>query len=138
MSRSGYSEDCDDQWAHIRWRGQVASATKGKRGQKLLTELADALDSMAVKELITNSLKDENGNFCTLGVLGAKRGLDMSGIDPERSEVVADAFDIAEPLAREIVFENDENTHYMTPSERWEYMRKWVQRKIKDTNQVKP
>ena len=42
MSRSGYSEDVDDNWDHIRWRGQVASAIKGKRGQRMLREMLGA------------------------------------------------------------------------------------------------
>lgn len=131
MSRSGYTEDCDDTWSHIRWRGQVASATKGKRGQKLLIELAEALDSMPVKELITEELKSKDGGYCTLGVLAEKRGLDINNINPEYSEEVADAFDIAEPLAREIVYANDEHCEDLSPAERWNFMRKWVQKRIK-------
>ena len=39
MSRSGYSDDLDN-WDLIRWRGQVSSAIRGKRGQGFLRELA--------------------------------------------------------------------------------------------------
>lgn len=42
MSRSGYTDDCDDQWALIRWRGAVNSAIKGKRGQQALRGRLDA------------------------------------------------------------------------------------------------
>ena len=42
MSRSGYSDSLEN-WDLIRWRGQVASAIRGKRGQQLLKELADAM-----------------------------------------------------------------------------------------------
>ena len=46
MSRSGYSDDIDDNWAHIMWRGRVASSIRGKRGQAMLRELLAALDAM--------------------------------------------------------------------------------------------
>jgi hypothetical protein len=66
------------------------------------------MDAMPVKELIANELQSKDGNYCTLGVVGAKRGIDLSSLDPEASEQVAQAFDIAEPLAQEIVYLNDE------------------------------
>ena len=46
MSRSGYSDDCDT-WPLICWRGAVASALRGRRGQQFLIELRDALDAIS-------------------------------------------------------------------------------------------
>jgi len=46
MSRSGYSDDCDDQWSLICWRGAVKSAIRGKRGQAFLKEMLAALDAL--------------------------------------------------------------------------------------------
>ena len=85
MSRSGYVEDFgdeDDRWAQIRWRGAVASAIRGKRGQAMLREVLAALDAMPEKTLAAHSLKNEDGDFCTLGALGAARGLELPQIDP--------------------------------------------------------
>lgn len=48
MSRSEYSENLDS-WSLIRWRGQVVSAIRGKRGQAFLRELVDALEAMPEK-----------------------------------------------------------------------------------------
>lgn len=107
MSRSGYNDDCDG-WALIRWRGAVNSAIKGARGQAFLRELLAALDAMPEKRLIADELQTADGEFCTIGVLGAARGIDMSKIDPDDREAVAEAFDIAPALAAEIVYENDE------------------------------
>lgn len=113
MSRSGYSEggdDCDgwsDSWASIRWRGAVASAIRGKRGQKTLQELAAALDAMPHKALAAESLVTVDGEFCALGVLGAARGLDMSGIDTDNHDTVSRAFGIARAMAAEIMDAND-------------------------------
>lgn len=48
MSRSGYSNDGEN---IAMWRGQVASAIRGKRGQAFLRELVEALDAMPEKRL---------------------------------------------------------------------------------------
>lgn len=107
MSRSGYSDDCDGPELHL-YRGAVRSATVGRRGQRLLTDLLTALDAMPVKELVSGVLV-EDGEFCALGVLGQARGFDLEKIDPEDWDAVAEAFDIAPALAREIVYENDDS-----------------------------
>lgn len=133
MSRSGYMEDgCDtpeEQWALIRWRGAVNSAMRGKRGQAFLKELLAALDSMPEKKLIADQLEAE-GSFCTLGALGNARGLDMENIDPHDSERASTEFNIAEAMAREIVYMNDEGFDWswppITPEQRWQKMRNWV------------
>jgi len=41
MSRSGYSDDCEGSELAM-WRGQVASAKRGKRGQRFFRELVAA------------------------------------------------------------------------------------------------
>lgn len=128
MSRSGYSDDGEN---YGLWRGIVASAIRGKRGQKLFIDLAQALDEMPEKKLISNSLKTEDGSFCTLGVLGEKRGIDLKKINPEDAERVAKEFDIATPLAQEIVYMNDEYFCDISPEDRWTVMRKWVEENIR-------
>ncbi len=131
MSRSNYSDDGEDQWGLIRWRGQVASSIRGKRGQALLIETLAALDAMPNKVLIASELTF-NGEFCTLGVVGQARGIPLADIDPEAIDCVAKLFDVAEPLVREIVYENDECGRWdETPQHRWTRMRQWVAGKIK-------
>lgn len=127
MSRSGYSDELDDTWAFICWRGAVQSAIKGKRGQKALQEILTALDAMPVKELIKGELESE-GAVCTLGALGQYRHLDLTNIDPYDSETVAETFGIAPALAKEIMFENDEDFCFSaeTTGQRWQRMRTWV------------
>lgn len=137
MSRSGYSDDIEDQWSFIRWRGCVASAIRGKRGQALLREMLEALDAMPVKALIAEEL-ELNGEYCALGVLGKKRGIDMSQLDPGEPTEIGIAFNIASPLAQEIVYHNDEGNPYnFTPEKRWQYMRNWVANNIRNGNEVK-
>ncbi len=132
MSRSGYTDDFDDNWQQIMWRGQVASAIRGKRGQAFLREMIEALDAMTEKRLIAHDLIKE-GEVCAIGSVGAQRGVDMQPLDPEYPEAIAATFGIATPLVREIEFLNDEAAFYTeTPEQRWSRMRDWAQRMLKD------
>lgn len=136
MSRSGYVEYCDhyyDQWAHIRYRGAVKSAIRGKRGQALLRDLVAALDAMPKRELIANELVTANGEMCALGALGVARAMDMTRLDPEDIASVAEAFGVNEKLIREIVWENDEAWGCrQSPAMRWKDVRDWAASMIKE------
>lgn len=154
MSRAGYNDDCE-QWDLIRYRGMVASATRGKRGQALLKDILIAMNGMSCKRLIADELEQSDGAVCAIGAAGKLRGVDMSNLDPEDAETVAGKFDVADCLAREIVWENDESgwsgeyefidsvdywgrpgqqrrSRKETPEERFRRMRKWVRSQIKD------
>lgn len=132
MSRSGYSEDYDDDGRLAMYRGMVASATRGKRGQALLKDILIALNGMPCKRLIDYDL-ERSGSVCAIGAAGKLRGVDMSKLDPEDVETVAGTFNVADCLAREIVYMNDEwSYHKETPEQRYDRMRKWVRSQIKD------
>lgn len=113
MSRSGYSDDCDG-WALIRWRGAVQAAIRGRRGQAMLRELVQALDALPEKRLARDALSTDDGEYCTLGALGRARGLDLAAIDPDDREAVASAFGVAEAMAAEIMFLNDDEIEDFT------------------------
>lgn len=137
MSRSGYSDDysSEDQWGYIKWRGQVASTIRGKRGQAFLREMLDAMDSMPTKELHAHILSEPDGRVCAMGTVVKARGLDVSNLDPEDYEAVARRLGITNQLAQEIAFMNDESGYNrMTPRERWEYMRRWIVQNLKPEN----
>ena len=137
MSRSGYSDDCENIGL---WRAAVSRATYGKRGQALLREMAAALDAMPVKELITGDVVRDDGHVCAIGSVALARGLDVSKLDVHDGEDVAKAFGVARALACEIAYENDEcgdrwgtdeNGNHVrlppeTPAQRWTRMRAWV------------
>lgn len=139
MSRSGYSDDCGGSELNL-WRGAVNKAIKGKRGQAFLRETLAALDAMPEKRLTTNSLHEPaTGEFCTLGAVGAARGMDLKPLENFEREGIAEAFGISAALAAEIMFENDEGSNYgpqwyrgvpVTPENRWEIMRAWVAKHI--------
>lgn len=159
MSRAGYSDDCEDPLQEGRWRAAVNSAMRGKRGQAFLREALAALDAMPDKQLVAGRLVVDGwqvpwpgdevivggdvlvdrrgvpmpmGSVCLLGAVGQKRGLDMSGLDPEDMETVAPTFGIADAMAREIVYWNDEGgPGCESPEHRWQRMRKWIASLIK-------
>lgn len=161
MSRSGYCDDIDDVLAYGRWRGMVASAIRGKRGQAFLKEMLAAMDAMPIKRLIADDLETadavsfsqwgmfEIDSVCAIGAVGKARGVDMSKLDPEDYNTVAGTFGVASVLAQEIVFMNDEahywasddrgylktdasGKHYrITPEERFQKMRQWIESQIR-------
>ena len=134
MSRHGYIDDIDN-WQLIMWRGRVTSAIRGKRGQKLLKELRDALDAMPDKRLVAGELQTKEGDVCALGCVGVARGYDLTELDPEQdNDVLANKLDIAECLVREIEYENDDFACYPHTADddkkRWKHMREWVESNI--------
>lgn len=165
MSRSGLSEDCDEQWMEALYRGRVANATRSRRGQKFFREMLAALDTMPVKELHAHVfdkgavLADDHlldGGCCALGALARSKGIDITKADPEDDQVaweLAQDFDIAECLAREVIWANDEwsrstpvrDEHQRivrwvpeTPDERWKRMRHWVESQIRQDAEAAP
>lgn len=143
MGRSGYSDDLE-QWSLIRWRGQVASAIRGARGQAFLRDLLAALDAMPEKRLIDQDLERPDGSVCALGCIGKARGVPLPAIDHDEIEYgdpdyienlrhgLAKSFGIAHQLVAEIEFMNDEASILdETPEQRWTRMRAWVAAQIR-------
>lgn len=130
MSRSGYTDDPENL---AMWRGQVASAIRGKRGQKFLQDLLDALDAMPEKKLIHGDLRDDSGCVCALGAVGLKRGINVDSLDTYEYDELGKTFDIAHQLAQEVMFENDEGAWRgrESPEDRWARVRKWAAENIR-------
>lgn len=132
MSRHGYSDDCDDQWSSICWRGAVKSALRGKRGQAFLREMLVALDAMPDKSLVAEELVTPTGEVCAMGAVLKARGVDVGNVDPEDTEAVAKVTGLAESMVREIAYMNDD-WRGETQQVRWARMRAWVASQIKET-----
>lgn len=138
MSRSGYSDDCENLGL---WRGAVERAIRGKRGQAFLREMAAALDAMSVKELVSGEIVDDDGSVCAIGTVAVARKIDRDKFnDPYDYEGIADTFGVARALVQEIEYENDEcgRGKYVackfvdeTPAERWTRMRAWVEANLR-------
>lgn len=130
MSRSGYTDDGENV---AMWRGQVASAIRGKRGQAFFIEMVEALDALPEKKLIAYDLHQPSGAVCAIGSVGLRRGVDMAPLDPEDSQQIAKAFGIAHQLVAEIEYMNDEAVWYKeTPEARWARMRAWALSHVRD------
>lgn len=153
MSRSGYTDDNEDPLAYGRWRQAVKRSLEGKRGQALLSELVEALDAMEDKRLYPNSFATPEGEFCTLGVLGAKRGTKMDDLGDDDycdAEKVGERFGIARAMAAEIMYMNDEYAvdewkwvdveicGPMQPYHAWPYGRKEHKRTVRVRNDNHP
>ena len=111
----------------------MASAFRGRRGQAFLKEMLAALDALPEKKLIAGELiEPDTGEVCAIGAVGKARGIDMLGIDPEDAEKVSGTFGIAEAMARELVFENDDEwrSNTETPEARFARMRQWIASQI--------
>lgn len=132
MSRSGYVDDLD--YLDLgRWRAQVNSAIRGKRGQVFLRGLITALDAMPEKRLVTSALQNDEGDVCVLGAALKHQGKECPVSDDEYdfdADWTAGQLDIATQLAREVVHENDEGALRETPEERWVRMRRWAERNL--------
>jgi hypothetical protein len=148
MSRSGYTDDYDEGGQFARWRGIVASATRGKRGQKFFRDLLTVLDAMPIKRLVAAEFQTEEGDACALGALGKARGSSLSGIltTDEFGFVDCDhrklgtLFNIAEQLAQETMWINDEAGPYggETDEQRWTRVRAWAAQQIRVTPEELP
>lgn len=137
MSRSGYSEDCWGNELNV-WRGAVASAIRGKRGQAFLYEMLHAMAALPVRKLISYDLEND-GAFCAIGAVGNARGIDMKGIDVEDRDKIAEMFGIAPALVAEIVYMNDEAVwDKETPEQRFERMRRWVEKQLFEPHSRSP
>lgn len=136
MSRSGYSDDYNPLY-----RGTVASAARGKRGQALLRDLVAALNAMPDKRLSAGVLKDEDGCMCSLGALAEFRRIhvediafdDDYGFSSAASWELSNRLDAAQCLINEVMFMNDEGGWGTeTPETRWHRMWVWAQQLIKE------
>lgn len=138
MSRSGYSDDCENLGL---WRGTVRRATYGKRGQQFFRELVAALDAMPVKRLIAGELGTENpeGEVCALGCLAKAKGAALDEDDTYDYDKLGATFNIAAPLAQEVMYENDDGGPWRpyhqkeTPEERWTRIRAWAGDQVRAT-----
>ncbi len=127
MSRSGYSDECENLNLY---RANVDRTIAGRRGQAFLAEMAAALDAMPDKRLVAGLLV-EDGEACAMGAVALRRGLDVSRIDDSEASELGSLFGISRIMAAEIAYINDEcGERYgrpsETPEERWTRVRAWV------------
>ena len=134
--RCGYTEDSGDSLALGRWRAQVESAIRGKRGQAFLRSLIAALDALPEKKLVRNALESPEGSVCALGALGKQRGVNLSEMDTYDYYTLGKTFNIAPQLAQETMYVNDEAWAFsISDEERWQQVRGWATKRIVPTEE---
>jgi len=139
MNRSGYDDGIDDTWQWIMYRGRVASALRGLRGQTLLREALVALDAMPDKRLVSGEFQ-EGGSYCVLGAVGAARGIDMHDwkekLYDEDYTAVAAHFNIANVMLREVMWVNDDGNKWKEDeAARWVRVREWIVEQLESASQ---
>lgn len=142
MTRGYFDGEVDEtNPVHMIAHTWLERAIKGRRGQSMLRDLADALDAMPEKRLVRGNFTCTDG-LCTLGALATARGVDMTQLqerahriqdDPddwvaveELNDDAAKEFKIARSLAAEVMYTNDTGPRDETPEQRWKRMRQWV------------
>lgn len=133
MSRSEYQDDWDGgDVPPDFYRRAVKNALTSKRGQSFLRELADTLDAMPEKRLIDFQIVDDKSNFCALGTIMAKRGIDHTQFILTDADAIGKSLRIAPCVVREIEWVNDEAGPVTeTEENRWIRVREWVAKQIK-------
>lgn len=140
MSRTGWYEmDDRDQDAILRMgraRGQIASATRGRRGQAFLRLALKALDNMEDKRLAAHTFGvGDGGCMCLMTSIATEtgRGSVLTDVDLEDGETVCELmaakFDVADVLVKDLVWDNEE-IPTQDPAERWRCMRERIARTI--------
>lgn len=169
MSRSGYVDgDGGDEHDSLRmygWQANVQRCINGRAGQAFMWELYLSLEAIPSRQLVRSTLVDSAGQVCSLGSVAVTRHMAIperwisSGEDDpddyEFAEAMGPLFGLKDMLAREVMFQNDDNgdSHYIdnglaygrlgehyspsretrreTPAERWQRMRDWVVSELK-------
>ena len=130
------------------WRGAVASALRGKRGQAFLREMRTALDELSEPRLIAGIMVATEGidweaGVCSLGAVGIRRKMDrieLDALDNAEREEIGLAFGIAGAMAAEIQWINDEasfrvigrhgRSRWETPEQRFTRVRAWIDSRL--------
>lgn len=75
MSRFSEGE-CESNYAYL-WPARVQQVIDGKRGQRILRELIDALLALPERRLIAGAIA-KHGEVCAVGALAKKRGVELT------------------------------------------------------------
>jgi hypothetical protein len=135
MSRAGYGDDLET-WDLIRWRGAVNSALRGRRGQAFLREALAALEALPKPRLVAGEFEAE-GAYCLLGAVARQRGVESQHLIGQVLEGdyrgVVETFGIADSMAREIMYMNDEGGPWEESDEnRYARMVSWIRGRIRE------
>lgn len=150
MSRFDFDNDEGTEASYELWRANVKRALKGRRGQKALREMREALLALPVKRLIEGSLcdlgPDGEASFCAVGAYALyKRQQNGESAESATHELarldtgeeyelptVEEGVDqgLRRTLAYELAMKNDETFGDCTPEQRYTRYLAWVESQI--------
>lgn len=121
--------------AHVRFRAycRLNGIPDEKRDEHLKSGkgLAGFRSWMEQELVVSDGIAPDTNGCCAMGAVALRREVDVANVDPEDREKVARFFGIADAMAAEIAFENDEaGRQRETPEERWTRMRAWVEAQL--------
>jgi hypothetical protein len=146
-----YDEDYNNQG--LLWWANVQRALAGKKGQRDLRDLLEALKEMPEKRLIHGRIADEKGGMCLVGVLACKRRVERGEdreavlddlalrVAPEDAYLAADAtawvgveVGLRYCLAWHLGYVNDEEFSEYSPEQRYDAIVHWVEGQLQPAN----
>ena len=134
-----YDEDFGGQ--HKLWQANCRRSINGRKGQRALREMEQALLSMPVKHIYRDVLVDSTGEVCAIGAMMVQQHIDVGmsreqaiaaccDLDPSNTEEIGVAIGIPRMVAWSIAVENDDEWHIRPPKRRYEHLLSWVQERI--------
>lgn len=128
--------------------GALRSAVRGKRGQRFILDLVQALDALPSPELAAGALEDETtGCCCAFGAVRRFRGSEAVPLwfDPMEEDLtpdhLAEPFNVSETLAWAVVQANEDGmtgNEESTRRRRWKVVKDWAVRQLIPTTQETP
>lgn len=115
------------------WQANLNRHLLGKKGQRYLRELKDALLALPEKRLIAGALA-KNGEVCAIGALIVKRKQatlgELEGMEDDSADY-AKSLGIPYLMAWAVVCENDYTLEHCTPEGRYERLLNWVEARLR-------
>jgi hypothetical protein len=150
MTRLHYYDD--DYWSDPPQEGLAAgalcSAIRGKRGQRFIRDLVQALDALPLPELAAGALEDEEtGCCCAFGAVRRFRGAHAVPLwfHPMEEDMtpgnLAEPFNVSKTLAWAVVQANEDGmtgNNQSTRRFRWKRVRDWAVRQLIPTTTETP
>jgi hypothetical protein len=140
MTRLHYYDDDSDPSQEGLAAGALRSAIRGKRGQRFIRDLVQALDALPLPELAAGALEDEEtGCCCAFGAVRRFRGADAVPLwfhpmeEDMNPDNLVEPFNVSKTLAWSVVQANEDGmigNDKSTRRLRWKQVRDWAVRQL--------
>ena len=139
--RVDYSEDEYHPGQFALWHANCRRSMQGKKGQKALQEIEQALLLMPDKRIYKDVLVRHTGEVCVIGAMLVQQRINTGmsrdeavasccELNSENTENVGVEIGIPRMLSWSLVVENDDEYKTRTPEQLYEHLLAWVQERI--------